>query len=305
MAKKEPIERKTIEQFIQIGLDELIRGGKLVGKKPKESYLDKYKIKLKKKRLKTALRSVNVKDKYRKFLGATTKAGKAYGPVSADGMDSGLAIGGGGEVGEAGWGAGGYAVRGFGEAINRNAKVFLQFVDRLKKKNTDPKLLRTVADGYKAIFNNIEDQSSAIVCGFQPSLREYMTFNIKDFVFALNNYSGEIVSIYIGEYNGMEPVSIIKRWYKDIGIDEDVIDRILFIEKATTEMDESMLDLPFKKGTGDMCITSNNDIEILINPMNNPILIGCADLYFLPDLMLNITKQEKKFQIDKNFMFLV
>ena len=103
MAKKEPIERKTIEQFIQIGLDELIRGGKLVGKKPKESYLDKYKIKLKKKRLKTALRSVNVKDKYRKFLGATTKAGKAYGPVSANGMDSGLAIGsGGGEVGETG-----------------------------------------------------------------------------------------------------------------------------------------------------------------------------------------------------------
>jgi len=305
MAKKEPIQRKTIEQFIQTGLDEFIRGAKVVGKKPKESYLDKYKIKLKKKRLKTALKSVSVKDKYRKFFGATTKAGKAYGPANADGMDSGLAINGGGETGEAGWGAGGYAVRGFGEAINRNGKAFLQFVDRIKKKNTDPKLMKVVADGYKAIFSNIEDLSSAILCGFQPSLREYMTFNMEDFVFALNNYSGELVSIYIGESNGMEPVKIIKQWYKDIGIEQEIIDRILFIEKATEELDESMLDLPFKKGSGDMVITSDKDIIELINPMNNPILIGCADLYFLPDLMLNIAKQDKKFQIDKNFMFLV
>jgi hypothetical protein len=297
MKPVKPIDLKNIDQFIQEELDKLLKTGKKP--KQKESYLDKYKIKLKKKNLPTALKKTTLKEKFGK------KKKVAFGPANAGGMDSSLSGDAGVAPTDGGFGVGGYAVRGFGEAINKNAKAFINFVNRLKSENTDVNLIKTLTDGYKAIFSNIEDKSSAIICGFQPSLRDYMNFKMEDFVFAINNYSGEIVVVYIGEANKMEPVEIIKKWYKDIGIDEDVINKILFIEKANGEVEESMLDIPFSTGKGDLVITSDEDIDIITEHMTNPIFIGCSDLFFLPEFMMSIAKQGKKFEIDKNFMFLL
>lgn len=321
------VQYKNIDKYILGGLNELIQSSETDSIESKSSYFDAFKIKLKPAVIKSALKPIAVTNKYRNYLNQDDSIeGNTYGPVDAIGMDSGLTGDIGTGAGDTGWGADGYAVHGFGEAINRSSNAFIKFINRLKSKNIDPKLMKVVADGYKSIYNNIEHQSSVILCGFQPSLSDYMTFNMEAFVLALNNYAGEIVSLYVGEINGMEPVSVIKQWYSHIGVDEDVIANILFIEKATEKLDESLLDIPFNTpqhnipmtadkdvlGALDLTITSHNELYIesdsdimeLIEPMTNPILIGCADLYFLPDLMINLAKQDKKFQIDNNFMFL-
>jgi hypothetical protein len=305
MKKLDSSTHKTIDEFIQQGLDSLLKSPKENSSKSKETYFDKYKIKLKKKRLKTALRSVSAKSKYRKFFGSTTDPDFAHGPANAQAMDSSPVGDISAPVDAGGYGVGEYGVTGFGESINRNAKEFIKFISRMKTENSDPEIIKTIADGYKKVYANIEQNTTAILCGIQPSMIDHMRFDIDDLVFSLNNFGGEIISVYIGEANEMEPESIIKEWYKDIGVEQDVIDNIFFVEKATEEIEETLLDLPFNTTKNELAITSNDDIDMITENTTNPILIGCADLYFLPDFMVSFARQGIKYQMDTKFMFMV
>jgi hypothetical protein len=38
---------------------------------------------------------------------------------------------------------------------------------------------------------------------------------------------------------------------------------------------------------------------------NNPILIGCSDVYFMGELMLQFAEMNKYVQIDKKFIFMI
>lgn len=305
MKKSDSSPNKTIDEFIQHGLDSLLKSPQEPVNKSKQSYLDKYKIKLKKKRLKTALRSVSAKSKYRRFFGSTTDPDVAHGPANAQAMDSSPGGDTGAPADAGGYGVGEYGVTGFGESINRNAKEFIKFISRMKKENSDPEIIQTIADAYKKIYTNIEKNTTAILCGIQPSMIDHMRFDIEELVFALNNFGGEIISVYIGEANDMEPESVIKEWYKDIGVDKEVIDNIFFVEKATEEIDETLLDLQFKSTKNDLAITSTEDIDMITENTTNPILIGCVDLYFLPDFMVSFSKQNIRYQLDTKFMFMV
>ena len=298
---------KTIDEFLSQGLDSLSTV-QVKDKASKKSYYDKFKIKIKPKTIKTALKQTTVKNKYRKFYGNNTDPDSAFGPANAGEMSSIPGETGGtpapGPVADAGFGIDAFGVTAFGEGINRAAGKLFGFINDLKKNGAEPAVLDALVEGYRNIFHTIESESTVILCGIQPSLQEFFKFDIDDFVFALNNYVGDVVSIYVGEHNGMEPIKALREWYADIGVDKEIIDNILFVEKTTPTNEHTEIDIPFGKGN-DSTICSVDDLKILTSDINNPILVGCADMYFMPDMMVALSEQHKKFQVDRKFLYLI
>lgn len=306
------IKHLNINDYIDKSLDSIYTNSKKEAvslksshkKKSKhtENYFDKFKVKLKKRKIESNLTPISLK---RKFARGITK-NLGNGPVNADGMDSSLT--GSVDVGvSAGWGAGdGWGVTAFGEGIALSSSKFIDFVRQLGTDNSTD-IINAVCDGYKLIYKNIEAESTAILCGIQPSMREFMNFNIPDFVFAMNNFRGTIVSLYIGEHNSMESENDLKQWYLSLGVEESVIDNIIFIEKVNIENNEfsliefELVDIPDEK----YYIKSSADLADLCSEIYNPILIGCVDVFFMAELLTEFKKLEKYTQIDKKFIYLI
>lgn len=292
----------TIDDYIDKSLKDLSVEYKKKKKnnKPK-TFFDKYKIKLKHTHVASALKPTTLKKKYKVFNGSKL----AFGPANANGMDSSLI----GDVGvsDGGWGVGdGWGVTAFGEGISYASSKFVDFIRDLSGSESND-VLATITDGYKLIFRNIEAESTAILCGMQPSMLDYMTFDINSFVFALNNFMGTVVSIYVGESSGMESVDVIKEWYLSIGIDQEVIDNIIFIEKHNNEYTQhSNIDIKFNDVEIDeFSIKTTDDLNRLCMELYNPILIGCADIYFMGEILQQFAKIERHTQIDKKFIYLL
>jgi hypothetical protein len=292
-----PATHKTLEQYIQTGLDSILRDMQNIGTTAKKSYLDKFKIKLKTKSIKSALRPVKATSKFRTFDCAVNDK-PSYGPTGATAMSSQL-----GDVGvsDGGWGVGEFGATAFGEAINRTAKKIYKYLKRLRNEGKEKAILDTIAQGYKEVFHNVEMNSRAILMGIQPALIDHMKFDINEFVSTTNNYAGEIVSVFIGPMQGCEPVENIKQWYVDIGIDQDVIDSIIFIEKSDMCNEESALDLPNNQISEEY----RDLLSETISSTNNPILIGCADMFLMGSLMELLAEHNIKFQIDQKYIFLI
>lgn len=297
------IKYNTINDYIEKSLKDLsVEYKKKKNKKTNRNNLfDRYKIKLKSRHVVSALRPTTFKKKYKIFDGSKL----AFGPANANGMDSSLS----GDIGalDGGWGIGdGWGVTAFGESISYTSSKFIDFIRDLSNTGENNDVLSTITDGYKTIFRNVEAESTAILCGVQPSMLEYMNFDINSFVFALNNFMGTVISLYLGTSSGMESIDDIKEWYLSIGVDQEVIDNIIFIEKHNTEYKEhSIIDFDITNTTIDeFSIKTSDDLNRLCSELYNPILIGCGDVYFMGELLHQFALLNKHVQIDKKFIYL-
>jgi hypothetical protein len=205
-----------------------------------------------------------------------------------------------------GWGGSPFGTLGFGESLNNQKSKFIEYINNIYDSNTVDDvdiLLSTVVKGYKTLFDTLEQKTTVFLMGMQPSFSKYFKDSIDDFVFAINNFMGDLVCIYIGESNGFESLDDIKDWYLHIGIDENIIENIVFVEKSTPINPSSMIDCEFTGKSGEL--DDITDIFNLVKDINNAILVGCFDLYFAFDIMLCLSKINKRFEIDKRFSFMV
>lgn len=300
-----------INTHIQRGLDELSASLRLSQDKEKLNYYSNFKIRLKPTSLPSALKPISVKSKYRKFDGSyTDKSDGSYGPTGATGMDS--YVGGGvssspGEGGAMGGGFGvdSFGVTAFGESINKTKSRYLEFVNKLNDAGeySESNVLETVVAGYKALFDSIETETNVIMCGIQPSMASHFRFSIDKLVFALNTFNGNVLSIYIGGNSDLESLDIIKKWYLDIGVKSSVIDRITFVEKSTPIPDASAFE--YELTPSEHGLNSPEAMHEFCDSVESAILLGCADVYFIGELMLEYTKLQKHIDIDTNFIFMV
>lgn len=244
--------------------------------------------------------------KERKFVGATTKKGEAYGPVQASGTSSavsGLA---------SGYGALAYGLYAYGESIEALKANFSKFVNELPPDNTN--LIPTLMEGYNKIFQNIASVGNVIMLGFQPSFIDNIKFNVDDLVDNLNSFNGNIMSVFLGEESGFEPIEIIVDWYESIGMSEDIISRIIFVEKTNSVFDD------VDKITSDVQILSNNEVSgneqeyhyFIADSIDSysdllqwdeVSLLGCIDPYLLAETMFVLNKKEYSYEIDTNYIY--
>lgn len=292
----------TIDDYIEKSLKEIsVEYKKRKNLKKPKTYFDKFKIKLKSPNIHSALKPTTLNKKYKVFNGSKL----AFGPANAMGMDSSIV----GDVGisDGGWGVGdGWGITAFGEGISYASSKFVDFIRDLSNNGESSNVLSTITDGYKTIFRNIEAESTAILCGIQPSMLEYMNFDINSFVFALNNFMGTVISLYLGTSSGMESIDDIREWYLHIGVDKEVIDNIIFIEKHNTEfINHSIIDININDvDLNEFSIKTSDNLHGLCEELYNPILIGCADVYFMGELLHQFTGLGKHVQIDKKFIYL-
>ena len=299
------IKYNTIDDYIEKSLKDLSveykKKKNTIKKSNKSNLFDKYKIKLKSRHVVSALRPTTFKKKYKIFDGSKL----AFGPANANGMDSSLS----GDIGalDGGWGVGdGWGVTAFGESISYTSSKFIDFIRDLSNTGENNDVLSTITDGYKTIFRNVEAESTAILCGIQPSMIEYMNFDMNSFVFALNNFMGTVISLYLGTSSGMESIDTIKEWYLSIGVDQEVVDNIIFIEKHNTEfIEHSIIDINIKNiELNEFSVKNSDNLHNLCTELYNPILIGCGDVYFMGELLHQFAAMNKHVQIDKKFIYL-
>lgn len=305
-----------MERLIQLGVEELIADTKKTEKKKRKrkrrktkKSFDDFDVPVK-----SNLIKADPTDKYSRFNGGDKdplskpleKDHKKRTP-SADAMSSSLGDGetAGGSDG-LGWGVSGWGVQGFGESINSQKSKFIEYVNNLYGVNdveSADLLLSQVVKGYKTVFDDLEAKTTVFTMGMQPSFSKFFEDKIDDYVFALNTFMGEIVCIYVGESNGLESLDDMKDWYLHIGVNPEVIEKIIFIEKSTPRNDSSMIDLEFDGKSGEL--DNSSDVLQLVSLCDNAILVGCFDLYFAFDFMLALSKLKKRFEVDKRFSFLV
>lgn len=303
------IKGTEYNDHIKRGLKELARSLKLKANKEKANYYSKFKLKVKPAKIASTLKPVSVKNKYRKFDNSTTsKSDGSYGPLGATGMDSSLGSGGTGESGgviAGGFGVDSFGVTAFGEAINKTKSQYLEFVNTLNEQNeyNDSDTLESVVAGYKLLFDSIETNINVIMCGIQPSMVEFFGFSIDKLVFALNTFNGNILSLYLGGSSEIESLDIIKQWYLDIGVNQSTIDKITFIEKSNVIPDSSSLQYELIQSQNGL--NSTETIDEFCDMVDSVIMLGCADVYFMGELMLSYTKLRKHIDIDTNFIFML
>lgn len=301
---------QLINDHIKRGLNELTTSQQLPDQKTPDNYYSQFEIKTKKRKIKSALKSVAINDKYRKFTGSTTNKKKgAYGPAEANAMDSApgtdtgdVGIGDGGAMG-GGFGLDAFGITAFGESINNTKSEYIAFLNSLNEVdgNANSATLETVINGYKTLFDSMEQNSTVIMCGIQPSMAKFFGFSIQKLVNALNVFNGNIVSMHLGSSVGAESSDIIKQWYSDIGVHSNVIDEIIFIEKCNEIPEPSSLDYVITSGnTG---LNSKDVIKEFCELTDSPILVGCTDVYFMAELIMMYGICNKHVDVDTNFAF--
>jgi hypothetical protein len=197
------------------------------------------------------------KVKGRKFKGATTKKGQAHGPANATGMGVGAGTamgtspGGPAVIGptDGGYGVGGYGLQAYGEALERMAKKFSEFMDSVAEE--DQALIDTISSGYEAVFESVGENAKAIMMAFQPSFRHLINFNIDDLVKEINRYNGELMCLYMGESLGFEDLDVIIDWYKYIGIKESKIEKMIFVEKEASYINKKQFTIKYNDNSVD------------------------------------------------------
>jgi hypothetical protein len=245
----------------------------------------------------------------RDFDGSWTEKGVAHGPASAGGDGMATGVGGAGAAAgisvDAGFGVGGFGASAFGEASQRLAKYFSSFVGKLKATGKEKQLLDKIMDGYNDVFDTVAYNTSVIMCGFQPELVDYMDFDVDALVLALNEFSGDIISVYLGDHNNMISKEKLSEWYEYMGVKSEVIDSIIFVEKTNKAIDNesSIFDLSNKKGKAD----TMNQIEDVswVHALHKSILIGCSDPYLMGEMMVALSTHEAKFEVDKRFIYAI
>lgn len=349
--------------------------------KRSDGYFDQFKLKLKKKKMPTALRAVYYKEKFAQFFGnndaqapsgdsesigfaaprsapmsavadgpatidkltATGSDSKSDGngvhaaaPVSVgasgarwlayaapDGgddealgdhvgdaysgapMSSGLVSASisGSSAGPGGFGLGDFGMVAFGEAVNRNMRAARAFI---QSTGLAADAARVVEDGYRYIFQSVIEGETAVLMGLQPSMADYIRFELDVLVHALNAYSGPIVSVVLSERSGMESMDDIRMWYLHIGIKPEVVSDIIFVEKANEAVSETMIDLSFVDvDNGEYVLDSWSSIGGFVREIQGPKLIGCADTYMMGEFMAAMAEMHIKFEIDKRFIFVL
>jgi hypothetical protein len=253
---------------------------------------------------KTALKLVSVKKKYRTFDGALN-VNKAYGPVDAMDMGSEVGSAGGSVVDAGGYGVGDYGVSPFGEALNRTSK---NIKKAILNSSFDGETLKNVLDGYSKIFAHFHENSNLILHGMQPSFRDYIGFDMDSFIDGLNNYKGTIYSIVMSEAYDMESVELIAKWMVDIGVDKNVVSKIVFIEKDSKhEFDQSTSVIPYRKRKSKYInkISSLEDLKDFVNNLHNPILVGNVDIFMIGETSLASSIINKKYQIDTRYCYMI
>ena len=214
---------------------------------------------------------------------------------------------GGGPVGPSvdvgGFGVGDFGMTAFGEAVNRNMKMTTAFIDELDSNDATKQALK---DAYAYLFTSMIEASNAVMFGIQPSMAECIKFDLNLLVNAINNFEGTLISIYIGDGNDCETEHIIKEWYSHIGISDAAIENIIFIEKNNIPInDNTMLDVTHGDSTATNSLDSFEEIEQFVDMLQDPKLFGCADTYMMGEFMYAFEKNEKRFEIDKRYLFLI
>lgn len=298
--------KNIINNHIINGLDELSNSLSIKDLTKPKNYFSKFKIKTKKTKLPTALKTVSLNKKYRKFLGVDTGISDDIDDLSpnAYGMDSALSVGGEGAFTD-GFGIDSFGITAFGESINKTKCQYLSFINSLGECDdyANGDVIESVVAGYKVLFDSMEKSTTAVICGIQPSMVSKFTFSIKKLVLAINTFSGNIISLYLGGSSELESLRDIKDWYLSIGISSEILEKMVFIEKSNAIPESSSLDydiIPSQQG-----INSNNSLTQFCDDVDSAIIIGCADIYFIGELMLGYASIEKHVDIDTNFMFTI
>ena len=294
----------TIDDHILRGLNELSKSLSLKAQKKDKNYFSKFKLKTKKAKIDTSLKSVKLTKKYARFLGNKETYER---PANAYGMDSSLSGTGdsnGGAI-AGGFGIDTFGITAFGESINRTKSQYLKFLNNIAEsddyKNND--IISSVVAGYKVLFDSMENNTTAIICGIQPSMADRFNFSLKKLVLAINTFNGNIISLYLSGNDSLESIEEIKEWYASIGISEEALQKILFIEKTNAISDASSLDyVLIQSSTG---INSNESLVQFCNEVDSAIIVGCVDSYFIGELMLGYATNKKHVDIDTNFIFTI
>lgn len=98
---------------------------------------------------------------------------------------------------------------------------------------------------------------------------------------------------------------MIKEWYSEIGVNDNVVNNIVFIEKNNHEYsNHSLIDFS-DVNVSHNSISTLNELNEFCKRTDNPILIGCTDVYFMGELMMQFADLNKYVQIDKKFIFMI
>lgn len=261
-----------------------------------------YSFKLKDKNLieKSALTPVE-KDGSRNFKGATTKKGQAHGPANANSMASNVAAGSSASA-TPGYGNSTYGFVAYGEAITRLEERLGGFVDGIN--DNDGSIAHALLEGYSALFDD-NDGSKVILLGLQPSFRDYMTFDMSELVDNINNFRGKILNVFIGPESGFEDVDSILDWYSEIGISEDAIGRMTFMEKCASvcgytpiESDMELYSDDFDYGIDYVKVKSLPELKYALSGWGECGITGCSELYMLGEIIYVLKKLGLDYQID-------
>jgi len=298
---KETVKNLIKNRRILNGLNELSKSLSLKAPKKDKNYFSKFKVKTKEAKIKTNLKSVKLVDKYARFLNRKEKYDH---PANAYGMDSSLSGDSGGAI-AGGFGIDTFGITAFGESINKTKSQYLSFINNIAEsenyKNND--IISTVIAGYKVLFDSMENNTTAIICGIQPSMASSFNFSLSKLVLAINTFTGSIVSLYLGGTEEVESLEDIKDWYASIGISDEVINKMVFVEKSNPISEASSLNYTLTPAPDG--INSHDTLLHFCDLVDSAIIVGCVDSYFIGELMLGYATIQKHVDIDTNFIFSV
>ena len=84
------------------------------------------------------------------------------------------------------------------------------------------------------LLSESNNSTALISIDMQPLYAKYIenAMNIEEYIDFLNNFKGPIIIFYNGPDIGGDDAYTIKEWYLEQGLDEDVIDKIIWKEKV-------------------------------------------------------------------------
>lgn len=247
---------------------------------------------------KSALTPV-LKNGSRKFKGATTKKGAAYGPANAAGTSSAIS--------GLGYGNSSYGFAAYGEALDILEKKLGGFVGGINDPNGS--IAHALLEGYNELFGD-ERNAKVILLGFQPSFREKMKFDIEELVNNINGFRGRILNVIVGPNSGFEDASTIMEWYTDLGITDDAMQRMSFVEKCSSvcgydpfESTGEMYNDDFDYGVDYTQIRSLSDMKNALSKWGECGITGCAELYMLGEVIYVLKKLNNEYEIDESAIY--
>lgn len=267
---------------------------------------EKYKFTPKKKEIKSNLKAIDPKLKYRTFDGKIHKER----PVNAFGMDSYV----GADVGlghqgtpsvDAGYGMGTYGVTPYGEALNRAAAKLRSGLKNLKG-DVSEDVIKAMLDGYASMFTRLVGNSSLVMHGIQPSMSAHFGFDIEQFIDAFNAYEGTVYSLVLSEASSLEPIREIAKWMVHNGAKKEKVDSVIFIEKISKcRLGDEATTIPHPEGECDSenVISNYADLAELMSSLHDPVLVGCIDPYMIGETMLACEMASEKYQVDERYIY--